>query len=99
MATVTVSNLPDKVHRALRVLAATHGRSTEAEISEILEADGYIAVTVAEHDFIIASRHVAPSRSRVSSSSTRGRQCNESAWQECGAGFYFRNVTELVMFD
>ena len=38
MATVTVRNLPDEVHRALRVRAAIHGRSTEAEIREILEA-------------------------------------------------------------
>lgn len=38
MATVTVRNLPDEVHRALRVRAAHHGRSTEAEIREILEA-------------------------------------------------------------
>ena len=36
MATVTVRNLPDEVHRALRVRAATHGRSTEAEIRDIL---------------------------------------------------------------
>jgi len=38
MANVTVRNLPDEVHRALRVRAATHGRSTEAEIRAILEA-------------------------------------------------------------
>lgn len=38
MANVTVRNLPDAVHRALRVRAATHGRSTEAEIRDILEA-------------------------------------------------------------
>jgi plasmid stability protein len=37
MATVTVRNLPDAVHRALRVRAAHHGRSTEAEIRDILE--------------------------------------------------------------
>jgi len=37
MATVTVRNLPDPVHRALRVRAAQHGRSTEAEIRHILE--------------------------------------------------------------
>lgn len=37
MATVIVRNLPDEVHRALRVRAATHGRSTEAEIRAILE--------------------------------------------------------------
>ena len=38
MPTVTVRNLPDEVHRALRVRAAQHGRSTEAEIRHILEA-------------------------------------------------------------
>lgn len=37
MATVTVRNLPDEVHRALRMRAAMHGRSTEAEIRDILE--------------------------------------------------------------
>ena len=37
MAVVTVRNLPDAVHRALRVRAAHHGRSTEAEIRAILE--------------------------------------------------------------
>lgn len=38
MANVTVRNLPDEVHRALRVRAASNGRSTEAEIRDILEA-------------------------------------------------------------
>jgi plasmid stability protein len=37
MAAVTVRNLPDAVHRALKVRAANHGHSTEAEIREILE--------------------------------------------------------------
>jgi len=37
MAILTVRNVPDEVHRALRVRAATHGRSTEAEIRDILE--------------------------------------------------------------
>jgi plasmid stability protein len=37
MATVTIRNLSDEVHRALRVRAAMHGRSTEAEIRTILE--------------------------------------------------------------
>ena len=37
MASVTVRNLPDETHHALRVRAATHGRSTEAEIRTILE--------------------------------------------------------------
>ncbi|MFN7352325.1 MAG: FitA-like ribbon-helix-helix domain-containing protein, partial [Burkholderiales bacterium] len=35
MAMLTVRNLPDDVHRALRVRAAQHGRSTEAEVREI----------------------------------------------------------------
>ena len=38
MATVTVRNLPDEIHRAVRLRAAQHGRSTEAEIRLILEA-------------------------------------------------------------
>jgi plasmid stability protein len=37
MAAVTVRNLPDKIHRALKVRAAQNGRSTEAEIRRILE--------------------------------------------------------------
>lgn len=37
MAVVTVRNLPEETHRALRVRAAEHGRSTEAEIRMILE--------------------------------------------------------------
>ena len=36
MATVTVRNLPAEVHRALRLRAAAHGVSTEAEIRAIL---------------------------------------------------------------
>jgi plasmid stability protein len=36
MAMITVRNLPDDVHRALRVRAAQHGHSTEAEVREIL---------------------------------------------------------------
>lgn len=38
MAMLTVRNLPDDVHRALRVRAAQHGQSTEAEVREILAA-------------------------------------------------------------
>lgn len=37
MASITIRNVPDDVHRALRVRAAQHGRSAEAEIREILE--------------------------------------------------------------
>ena len=35
---LTVRNLPDAVHRALRVRAAQHGHSMEAEVREILES-------------------------------------------------------------
>ncbi|KPQ27526.1 MAG: Plasmid stability protein [Marinobacter excellens HL-55] len=38
MAMLTVRNLSDEVHRALRVRAALHGHSMEAEVREILEA-------------------------------------------------------------
>jgi plasmid stability protein len=37
MAVVTVRNLPEETHRALRMQAARHGRSTEAEIRAILQ--------------------------------------------------------------
>ncbi|MDP3971754.1 MAG: antitoxin [Candidatus Nanopelagicales bacterium] len=37
MATVVVRNLPDETHRALKARAVEHGRSTEAEIRNILE--------------------------------------------------------------
>ena len=38
MAMLTVRNIPEEVHRALRARAARHGRSTEAEVREILQA-------------------------------------------------------------
>jgi plasmid stability protein len=38
MAAVTIRNLPEEVHRALKVRAAQHNRSAEAEMREILEA-------------------------------------------------------------
>jgi len=37
MPAVTVRNIPEKTHRALKVRAAKNGRSTEAEIRIILE--------------------------------------------------------------
>ena len=37
MPAVTVRNLPEETHRALKLRAAQHGRSTEAEIRAILE--------------------------------------------------------------
>jgi antitoxin FitA len=37
MSAVTVRNLPEETHRALKWRAVQHGRSTEAEIRDILE--------------------------------------------------------------
>ena len=37
MPVVTVRNVPEETHRALKLRAAQHGRSTEAEIRNILE--------------------------------------------------------------
>jgi plasmid stability protein len=38
MATLNIRNLPDQVHQRLRVRAAEHGRSMEAEARAILSA-------------------------------------------------------------
>ena len=38
MPAVTVRNLSEETHRALKARAAQHGRSTEAEIRAILDA-------------------------------------------------------------
>jgi len=38
MAAVTIRNLSDEAHRALKLRAAQHDRSTEAEMRAILEA-------------------------------------------------------------
>ena len=38
MAAVTIRNLPEETHRALKIRAAQHKRSAEAEIRAILEA-------------------------------------------------------------
>jgi antitoxin FitA len=37
MHSILVRNLPDATHRALKIRASRHGRSTEAEVREILE--------------------------------------------------------------
>ena len=46
MAAVTVRNIPEETHRALKLRAARNGRSTEAEIRRILE-DAVSAQTTA----------------------------------------------------
>lgn len=38
MPAVTIRNLSEETHRALKVRAAHHGRSTEAEMRDILES-------------------------------------------------------------
>ncbi|TCT04631.1 FitA-like ribbon-helix-helix domain-containing protein [Aquabacter spiritensis] len=38
MPAVTIRNLSEATHRALKVRAAQHGRSTEAEMRDILES-------------------------------------------------------------
>lgn len=38
MPSVTIRNLPDEIHRAIRVRAAQHGCSIEAEMRDILES-------------------------------------------------------------
>lgn len=38
MAAVVIRNLPEATHRALKERAKRHGRSTEAEVREIIEA-------------------------------------------------------------
>ncbi len=38
MAAVTIRNLSDEAHRALKIRAARHNRSAEAEMRAILEA-------------------------------------------------------------
>lgn len=38
MPALTIRNIPDDIHRGLKALAARHGRSTEAEVRDILAA-------------------------------------------------------------
>jgi plasmid stability protein len=38
MSTINVRNLSDETHRALRIRAAQHGRSMEAEVRAILDS-------------------------------------------------------------
>jgi len=37
MPSLTIRNVPDEVHRAIKVMAARHGNSVEAEMRDILE--------------------------------------------------------------
>ena len=44
MASFTIRNLPEETLRALHVRAAKHGRSTEAEVREILASLGFRSI-------------------------------------------------------
>jgi plasmid stability protein len=38
MAMLTIRNIPEEIHRALRMRASRHGQSMEAEVRDILES-------------------------------------------------------------
>lgn len=54
MAAVTIRNLSDEAHRALKIRAAQHNRSAEAEMRAILEAavrpEGRLRLGTALHE-------------------------------------------------
>ena len=60
MAMLTVRNLPDDVHRALRVRAAQHGQSTEAEVRAILALGRELGLSNEDVDALRASRNTRP---------------------------------------
>jgi antitoxin FitA len=49
MGTLTIRQLDERTHARLRVRAAEHGRSVEAEVRAILDA----AVNLPEHNFLL----------------------------------------------
>ncbi len=55
MAMLTIRNLPDEVHRALRVGAAQRGHSTAAEVREILAALGH-KIGLTNEDFEVLNQ-------------------------------------------
>lgn len=72
MSSITVRNLPEETHRALRMRAAMAGRSTEAEAYALLRAraraqgkavapaDCYIVATAILHRLMVATRDTGP---------------------------------------
>lgn len=71
MATLTIRNVPDHVHRALRLRAASTGRSVEAEVRAILsstpapQSDHDTAARVQQLQRYIARKHKGTSGSVV----------------------------------
>jgi len=65
MATLTVRNLPDEVHDALRRRAAEHRRSVEAEVRETLAASVRVGASPDERKAALARlRGMRPRRAR-----------------------------------
>jgi plasmid stability protein len=54
MSTLTIRQLDERTHARLRLRAAKHGRSVEAEVRAILDA----AVNVPERNFLLSLRDV-----------------------------------------
>jgi plasmid stability protein len=54
MPNLTIRNLPEATHRSIKARALRHGRSTEAEIREILNAAARPAGTVRFGDELAA---------------------------------------------
>lgn len=54
MPNLTIRNLPDETHRAIKARARRHGRSTEAEIREILRLAAQPAGTLRIGDELAA---------------------------------------------
>ena len=67
MAMLTVRNLPEEVHRALRVRAAQHGHGTEAEVRETREVSSWPLATL-----LLMKRPVYPSSTRGKFNAFRG---------------------------
>ena len=77
MRAITIRNLPDETHRALKQRAKLHGKSTEAEVRAILEEavrpKEQVGLGTALHEFAMqfggidldleAVREMAPSKS------------------------------------
>lgn len=73
MATLTVRNLEDDIARRLRIRAAEHGRSAEAEHREILKAALRDEAELRDRDEALRRRHEAAKRLAEFRERTTGR--------------------------
>lgn len=67
MATLTIRNLPEATHKALRIRAAENGRSVEAEVRALIEAG--------------VSAHLASVREQAAPPFEHGRPSFIGAWK------------------